>query len=74
MPSQTTWSRAIAVIVTALALGACTKTPEPGPAEQAGKQLDQAMQKAAAAAKVAAEKAGETMQKAGKEMQDAAKK
>ncbi|TFV89356.1 hypothetical protein E4K72_21545 [Oxalobacteraceae bacterium OM1] len=57
-----------------LALTACQKKEEaaggPGPAEQAGKQIDQAASKAGDELSKLGEKAGEKMQEAGKKLQE----
>jgi hypothetical protein len=49
---------------------ACKKTPEKeGPAEQAGKQIDQSMEKAGQEVGKALESAGDAMKDAGQEVQ-----
>ncbi len=52
-----------------LALSACQK--QEGPAEKAGKEIDQASEKAAEALKDATDKLGQELEKAGEKMQDA---
>lgn len=54
-----------------LTLMACQK-PE-GPAEKAGKEVDQALDQAGNKAETATEKLGEQVEKAGEKIQDAAK-
>jgi Tfp pilus assembly protein PilF len=54
------WTQVSALVVTLLALGACVR--EPGPAEKAGKAVDNAV-----------EKAGQNIEKAGQRLEDAAK-
>lgn len=63
------------VVAMATALPGCQKkddVPAPGPAETAGKQIDQAAAKAGDALNQAAEKAGEGLQKAGRKIQSEA--
>lgn len=52
-----------------LTLAACQK--QEGPAEKAGKEIDQAGEKAAEQLKDAADKLGQQLEKAGEKMQDA---
>ena len=52
----------IATVMSALILGLVGCAPKEGPAEQAGKSIDKAM-----------DKAGQKMEQAGKDVQDAAK-
>lgn len=63
-----------AVVMTALlaALSGCQK--QEGPAETAGKKIDQAVEKSGEKIDEAKEKLGEKIEKAGQEMQDAAKR
>lgn len=49
----------------------CTE-PEEGPAERAGRQIDESMEKANEKAREGMERAGEEMQKLGERMQDSA--
>ncbi|WP_237491078.1 hypothetical protein [Malikia spinosa] len=62
-----------AVVMSALVLtlSACQK--QEGPAEKAGKEIDQASEKAAEQLKEAADKLGQQLEKAGEKMQDASK-
>jgi hypothetical protein len=55
-----------------MSLMACQKTE--GPAEQAGKAIDQAVSQTGEKAETATEKLGEQIELAGERMQDAAKK
>jgi hypothetical protein len=55
-----------------LSVSACKK-PEPGPAESAGKKIDEALG-ATPKEKTLGERAGEKIEKAGEEIQDASKK
>ena len=62
----------ITLILTALAAAAligCSK-PEEGPAEKAGKQIDESMQKADAYAEEKKKELGEALEKTGKDMQE----
>ena len=52
----------IATVISALILGLVGCAPKEGPAEQAGKSVDKAM-----------DKAGQKLEQAGKDVQDAAK-
>lgn len=64
------------VAVLGIGLQGCDKkadTSAAGPAETAGKQIDQAAAKAGVELNKAAEKAGEGLQKAGQKMESAAK-
>lgn len=61
----------ITLILSALAAAAligCSK-PEEGPAEKAGKQIDESMQKAEAYAEEKKEELGEALEKTGEDMQ-----
>jgi hypothetical protein len=63
--------KSITLILSALAAAAligCSK-PEEGPAEKAGKQIDESMQKAEAYAEEKKEELGEALEKTGKDMQ-----
>jgi hypothetical protein len=63
------------MILTVASLAACEKketAAAPGPAEQVGKQLDQAASRAGEELNKAASKAGEKMQEAGQKMQEKA--
>lgn len=63
------------VLAMATALAGCHKKEDvtgPGPAETAGKQIDQAAAKAGDALNQAAEKTGEGLQKAGRKIQSEA--
>lgn len=62
-----------AVVTTALlaALSGCQK--QEGPAETAGKKIDQAVEKSAEKIDEVKEKAGEKIEKAGEDLQDATK-
>lgn len=62
---------AVAMSALVLALSACQK--QEGPAEKAGKEIDQASEKAAEQLKEAADKLGQQLEKAGEKMQDASK-
>ena len=55
-----------------LAIMACTQKSE-GPAEQAGKKVDEAVQETTSAVGEAAEKAGEHVEAAGEKLQEGAK-
>jgi hypothetical protein len=63
-----------AIVMTALlaALYGCQK-PE-GPAERAGKQIDQAVEKTGERVEQTTEKLGEKVEKAGEDIKDAAKR
>src|SRR3569832_534690 len=68
----------MAIVSLCGALAACQKNDsaaeaQKGPAEQAGKQLDQAAAKAAVEINKVAEQAGKGLQKAGESLQDKAK-
>jgi hypothetical protein len=61
----------ITLILTALATAAligCSK-PEEGPAEKAGKQIDESMQKAESYAEEKKKELGEALEKTGEDMQ-----
>ena len=58
-----------AVVMSALVLSACQK--QEGPAEKAGKEIDQASEKAAEKLDDATDKLGQQLEKAGEKMQDA---
>lgn len=62
-----------AVVMTAMlaVLSGCQK--QEGPAETAGKKIDQAVEKAGEKIDEVKEKAGEKIEKAGEDLQDAAK-
>ena len=60
----------ITAVAFGLALSACSKTEE-GPAEKAGKQIDQTMEDAKADTQDKMEQAGETMEEAEKEAGEA---
>lgn len=60
---------AIVMSALVLALSACQK--QEGPAEKAGKEIDQASEKAAEQLKEATDKLGQQLEKAGEKMQDA---
>ena len=60
---------AVAMSALVLALSACQK--QEGPAEKAGKEIDQASEKAAEKLNEATDKLGQELEKAGKKMQDA---
>ena len=60
---------AVAMSALVLALSACQK--QEGPAEKAGKEIDQASEKAAEQLKEATDKLGQELEKAGEKMQDA---
>jgi hypothetical protein len=62
---------AIVISVLIAALAACQK--EQGPAEKAGKAIDNATEKAGKAVDNAADKAGQQIEKVGEDIQDAAK-
>jgi hypothetical protein len=64
-----TGTRIVVVAGIALLVG-CTE-PEEGPAERAGKRIDESMEKANEKAREGMERAGEEMQKLGERMQDA---
>ncbi len=62
----------IILMLTALTMAAligCTKQEE-GPAEAAGKQIDESMKKAASYADEKKKEMGEALEKAGKDMQE----
>ncbi len=59
----------VAMSALVLTLTACQK--QEGPAEKAGKEIDQASEKAAEQLKDATDKLGQQLEKAGEKMQDA---
>lgn len=62
---------AMAISALMLALAACQK--QEGPAEKAGKEIDQASEKAAEKLNEATDKLGQQLEKAGQKIQDATK-
>ncbi len=72
MKSRTTMIAAVALTVWLAALSGCQK--QEGPAETAGKNIDQAVQKSGEKIDEAKEKLGEKIEKAGENLQDAAKR
>ena len=62
----------IGVVMLGLAVVVACTEPEEGPAERAGRQIDESMGKANQKAREGMERAGEEMQKLGERMQDSA--
>ena len=62
----------LAISVLVMSVTACNK-PEPGPAESAGKKIDEALG-TTPKDKTLGERAGEKIEKAGQDIQDASKK
>jgi hypothetical protein len=60
--------------LTALLLGSSGCGKQPGPAERAGKKIDQTVQKAGQQIDTAGTKVGQAVQKAGQQIDTAAKK
>lgn len=63
----------LAISVLVVSVTACNKPPEPGPAESAGKKIDEALGMTPKD-KTLGERAGEKIEKAGQDIQDASKK
>ncbi len=58
-----------------ISVGACQRSEEkPGPAEQAGKEIDKAVEQAGKELGKALEQAGEAIQDTGKKLQEGSKK
>ena len=72
MKFKMTIGAAVAMTALLAVLSGCQK-PE-GPAEKAGKKVDQAVEKAGEKVDAAKEKAGEKIEKAGQELKDATKR
>jgi len=71
MKFQMTMGAAVALTALLAALSGCQK--QEGPAETAGKKVDQAVEKAGEKIEEVKEKAGEKIEQAGQELKDAAK-
>lgn len=72
MESKMTMAAAVVLAALFAALSGCQK--QEGPAETAGKNIDQAVQKSGEKIDEAKEKLGEKIEKAGENLQDAAKR
>ena len=71
MKFQMTMGTAVALTALLAALAGCQK--QEGPAETAGKKIDQAVEKSGEKIDEAKEKLGEKIEKAGEELKDSAK-
>jgi hypothetical protein len=65
------WFPVVLVVALALALGGCGKEPE-GPAEKAGKAVDETAEKAEQGVKDAADATGEKLEEAGEAIKKSA--
>jgi len=72
MKFKMTMGAAVALTALLAALSGCQK--QEGPAETAGKKIDQAVEKSGEKIEEAKEKLGEKIEKAGEDLQDAAKR